>query len=180
MIEIATLAGGCFWCLEAVFQRVRGVKSVRSGYMGGYVSQPQYRQVCDGNTGHAEAVQIEFDAAQVSFAELLEVFFAVHNPTTLNRQGHDVGTQYRSAIFYHSPQQLTQAQAALADAAQAWGLPIVTELVEATIFWPAEDEHHDYYNQHPDQPYCVAIVGPKVGKLIGHFPHLLNSGPIES
>ncbi|WP_410498246.1 peptide-methionine (S)-S-oxide reductase MsrA [Chitinibacter sp. S2-10] len=174
MTEIATLAGGCFWCLDAVFQRVRGVKSVKSGYIGGHVSHPQYRQVCDGNTGHAEAVEIEFDAEQISYRELLEVFFAIHNPTTLNRQGNDVGSQYRSAIFYHSEQQQSAAQAVMADTAKAWPMPLVTELNSASRFWHAEVEHQDYFNQHPYQPYCRAVVAPKVQKFMQSFSQLLN------
>jgi peptide-methionine (S)-S-oxide reductase len=169
MTELATLAGGCFWCLEAVFQRVRGVSKVTSGYIGGYISQPQYRQVCDGNTGHAEAVQIEFDPSQISYADLLEVFFTIHDPTTPNRQGNDVGSQYRSGIFYHSAEQLAAAQAALTQATKDWGQTAVTELVAAEIFWPAEVEHHDYFNQHPFQPYCMAVVGPKVQKFMHAF-----------
>jgi peptide-methionine (S)-S-oxide reductase len=174
MTETATFAGGCFWCLEAIFQRIRGVKAVQSGYIGGYVPQPQYRQVCDGNTGHAEAVQIEFDPDLIAYADLLTVFFAIHNPTTLNRQGNDAGSQYRSGIFYHSEQQLAQAKQALSAAAQEWPMPIVTELMAATAFWSAEIEHHDYFNQHPSQPYCMAVVGPKVQKFTQHFADLLK------
>jgi peptide-methionine (S)-S-oxide reductase len=169
LTELATLAGGCFWCLEAVFQRVQGVSKVTSGYIGGYIPEPQYRQVCDGNTGHAEAVQIEFDPSQISYADLLDVFFTIHDPTTPNRQGNDVGTQYRSGIFYHSAAQLAAAQTALTQAATDWKQPVVTELVAAETFWPAEIEHHDYFNQHPFQPYCMAIVGPKVQKFMHAF-----------
>ncbi|WP_373975359.1 peptide-methionine (S)-S-oxide reductase MsrA [Chitinibacter sp. SCUT-21] len=173
MTEIATLAGGCFWCLEAIYQQIRGVKLVRSGYMGGHVSQPQYRQVCEGNTGHAEVVQIEFDPTIVAYADLLTVFFAIHNPTTLNRQGNDVGPQYRSAIFYHSDEQKLAAELAINVAKQDWPMPIVTQLESAATFWPAEAEHDNYYNLHPSQPYCMAVVGPKVRKFMDHFGDLL-------
>ncbi|WP_246307951.1 peptide-methionine (S)-S-oxide reductase MsrA [Chitinibacter bivalviorum] len=174
MTEIATLAGGCFWCLEAIFQRVRGVKKVTSGYIGGHIRHPQYRQVCDGNTGHAEAVQIEYDTSIISFEGLLEVFFDIHNPTTRNRQGNDVGSQYRSAIFYHNENQRLASLAILEKVSLAWPMPIVTELCAADTFWPAELEHHDYYNQHPSQPYCMAVVGPKVQKFMQHFAGLLK------
>jgi peptide-methionine (S)-S-oxide reductase len=174
MTEIATLAGGCFWCLEAVFQRLRGVQAVKSGYTGGDLAAPSYQQVCSGDTGHAEAVQIEFDSVQISYAQLLDVFFATHNPTTLNRQGHDVGTQYRSAIFVHSAEQEALAQQALLRAQQDWPMPIVTTIAPMSTFWPAEIEHDNYYNLHPAQPYCMAVVGPKVSKMMHSFSHLLN------
>ncbi|WP_047392464.1 peptide-methionine (S)-S-oxide reductase MsrA [Chitinibacter sp. ZOR0017] len=169
----AILAGGCFWCLEAVFQRVRGVSAVQSGYIGGYVSEPSYQAVCTGNTGHAEAVMISYDPEVVSYTTLLTVFFAIHDPTTLNRQGHDVGSQYRSAIFYQDETQAELARAAVAVAQADWPAPIVTEIVAATEFYPAEIEHADYYNQHPFQPYCMAVVGPKVQKFMHRFNELL-------
>ena len=164
---IATLAGGCFWCLEAVYDRMKGVASVGSGYMGGSVANPSYEQVCGGDTGHAEVVQVAFDPAVVSFKELLEVFFVTHDPTTLNRQGNDAGTQYRSAIFYHSPQQKAEAEEVIArlGAAQLWSGPIVTELTPATTFYPAEGYHQEYFARNPYQPYCQAVVAPKVAKF---------------
>jgi peptide-methionine (S)-S-oxide reductase len=165
--EIATLAGGCFWCLEAVFADLRGVARVVSGYSGGHVENPTYREVCDGTTGHAEVVQVAFDPQVVSYRELLEVFFTIHDPTTPNRQGGDVGTQYRSAIFYHSPgQQETAAQViAELDAARVWDAPIVTEVVPFEIFYPAEDYHQEYYQNNASQPYCRAVIAPKVAKF---------------
>ncbi len=169
MLETITLAGGCFWCLEAVFQRVRGVESVVSGYMGGYVDQPQYEQVCQGNTGHAEVVQIEFDNAVVGVSDLLDIFFAIHNPRTLNRQGHDVGTQYRSAVFASSAEQLAVTKSKINALAQQDQGPIVTELEMATHFWPAEVIHHNYYRSNSNQPYCVAVVEPKLKKLMLDF-----------
>ena len=165
--EIATLAGGCFWCLEAVFAELRGVEKVVSGYAGGYVPEPSYRQVCTGTTGHAEVVQITFDPREISFKELLEVFFTIHDPTTLNRQGGDVGTQYRSAIFYHTPEQKAVAEQVMAEvnAAKLWDAPIVTEISPLTTFFPAEDYHQEYYQLNPDQPYCRAVIAPKVAKF---------------
>ena len=165
--EIATLAGGCFWCLEAVFADLRGVSRVVSGYGGGHVENPTYRAVCDGMTGHAEVVQITFDPRAVSYKELLEVFFTIHDPTTLNRQGGDVGTQYRSAIFYHSPEQrdvATEVIIAL-EAARVWDAPIVTEVVPFDVFYPAEDYHQEYYRNNENQPYCRAVIAPKVAKF---------------
>jgi peptide-methionine (S)-S-oxide reductase len=174
--EQATLAGGCFWCLEAVFEQVRGVDKVVSGYAGGGLPNPSYRQVCDGNTGHAEVVQVTFDPAQVSFRELLDIFFTIHDPTTLNRQGADVGTQYRSAIFYHSPAQKETAEQAIKDftAAALWRLPIVTQVVPLEIFYPAEDYHQGYFRSHPEQSYCRAVVEPKVAKFRKHFQNKLR------
>jgi len=165
--EIATLAGGCFWCLEAVFADLRGVARVVSGYAGGHVENPTYREVCDGTTGHAEVVQITFDPQVVSYRELLEVFFTIHDPTTLNRQGGDVGTQYRSAIFYHSPAQQETAAGVIAELerARVWDAPIVTELVPLQIFYPAEDYHQEYYQNNAGQPYCRAVIAPKVSKF---------------
>ncbi|KAF0814151.1 Peptide methionine sulfoxide reductase MsrA 2 [Andreprevotia sp. IGB-42] len=172
--EVATLAGGCFWCLEAVFQRVRGVDAVVSGYMGGHTPRPDYRAVCGGDTGHAEVVQITFDADVVSFDSLLDVFFTIHDPTTLNRQGNDSGTQYRSAIFYHDATQEAAAHAKVAalTAAHAYSDPIVTQIVPLATFHPAEEYHRDYFNRNPNQPYCMAVVGPKVGKLMKHHAAL--------
>lgn len=163
--ETATLAGGCFWCLEAVFQRMKGVVNVTSGYMGGQTVNPTYEAVCTGTTGHAEVVQIVFDPAIVSYHDLLEVFFAIHDPTTLNRQGHDVGTQYRSAIFYHSPEQQRVAEEAMASVQPRFDAPIVTELVPARTFYPAEEYHRNYYVRHPSQPYCAYLIAPKVDKV---------------
>ena len=169
--EIATLAGGCFWCLEAVFKDLRGVEQVESGYCGGSVPNPTYYQVCEGTTGHAEAVQITFDPKAVTFTELLEVFFTIHDPTTLNRQGADVGTQYRSAIFYHSPKQKAVAEQVIAElsAANLWGAPIVTEVTPLTEFYKAEDYHQQYYEQNMSQPYCRAVIAPKVAKFRKHY-----------
>lgn len=171
MSEIATLAGGCFWCLEAAFLPLRGIIAVTSGYMGGQVEQPSYEQVCTGSTGHAEVVRIEFDPSVITYADLLDVFFTVHDPTTLNRQGNDVGTQYRSAIYWHTPAQRTAAEAKIAElsAAGTFSRPIVTEVTEATRFWPAEAYHQDYFAQHPNQGYCQFVVAPKVVKVRSKF-----------
>ncbi len=165
--EVATLAGGCFWCLEAVYDRMKGVESVESGYMGGQVPHPTYEAVCTGRTGHAEVVQVTFDPAAVSYRELLEVFFAIHDPTTLNRQGHDVGTQYRSAIFYHSPEQKAIAEDVIAALTkeQVFDRPIVTEVTPAGPFYVAEDYHQEYFAHNPSQPYCTSVVSPKVAKF---------------
>ena len=165
--EIATLAGGCFWCLEAVFEQLKGVEKVESGYSGGTVVNPTYEQVCTGTTGHAEVVQITFDPAVISFEDLLGVFFTIHDPTTPNRQGMDVGTQYRSAIFYHDEAQKAAAQRVIAQMEQAgvWDDPIVTEVTPFTAFYPAEDYHRRYFQLHPDQPYCRAVIAPKVAKF---------------
>ncbi len=175
--EVATLAGGCFWCLEAVFDDLRGVESVESGYMGGEVVNPTYRQVCGGTTGHAEVVQVNFDPQVVSFREILEIFFTIHDPTTLNRQGADVGTQYRSAIFYHSPEQKEIAEKTIAElnAEGIWDAPIVTEVVPAEEFYVAEDYHQEYYAQNASQPYCRAVVAPKVAKFRQKFLEKLKS-----
>ena len=169
--EIATLAGGCFWCLEAVFDGMKGVESVESGYMGGQTPNPTYEQVCGGRTGHAEVVRIAFDPKQVSFKELLEVFFVIHDPTTLNQQGNDVGTQYRSAIFYHTPQQKADAQEVISrlSAAKLWKKEIVTELTPAGTYYVAERYHQEYFERNPDQPYCQFVVAPKVAKFRKQF-----------
>jgi peptide-methionine (S)-S-oxide reductase len=175
-IQIATLANGCFWCTEAVFQRLNGVLKVTSGYTGGTIKNPAYREICTGRTGHAEAIQIEFDENVISFRELLEVFFATHDPTTLNRQGNDIGTQYRSAVFYNTELQKNQAEELIQqlEAAKVFPNKIVTEVTEATAFYPAEPEHHNYYNQNKDQPYCQLVIGPKVEKLNNFFKEKLN------
>ena len=172
----AVFAGGCFWCLEAVFDELRGVSDVRSGYMGGGMKNPSYRDVCTGKTGHAEIVQVTFDPATIAFRDLLEVFFAIHDPTTLNRQGADVGTQYRSAIFYHSPQQQATAEAFIAElaAAKAYRDPIVTQVVPAEVFYSAEDYHQEYFKNNSAQPYCQFVVAPKVTKLRKEFSRKLK------
>jgi peptide-methionine (S)-S-oxide reductase len=174
---IATLAGGCFWCLEAVYDGAKGVVSVESGYMGGPLANPTYEQVCRGDTGHAEVARITFDPAIVSFKELLEVFFVIHDPTTLNRQGNDVGSQYRSAVFYHTPQQKADAEEVIArlDAAKLWSSPIVTELTPASTFYMAEGYHQEYFARNPYQPYCQAVVAPKVAKFRKHFLERLKT-----
>jgi len=165
--EIATLAGGCFWCLEAVYGELKGVRKVVSGYSGGNIPNPSYQQVCSDTTGHAEVVQITFDPAVVSFRELLEVFFTIHDPTTLNRQGADVGRQYRSAVFYHTPEQKIVTNQVIADleAERVWPDPIVTEVTPFTVFYPAEAYHQNYFANNPGQGYCRAIIAPKVAKF---------------
>ncbi len=169
--QIATLAGGCFWCLEAVFDELKGVVSVESGYSGGQVDNPSYKAVCNGDTGHAEVVQVTFDSSVLSFRDLLTVFFTVHDPTTLNRQGGDAGTQYRSAIFYHNEAQRADAEAVIRELTEArlWRNPIVTELAPFTKFYMAEDYHQEYFANNPYQPYCMAVVAPKVVKFRKHF-----------
>lgn len=165
--ETATLAGGCFWCLEAAFEQLQGVKRLISGYTGGHVANPSYSQVCSGTTGHAEAVQITFDPDVISFRELLEVFFNVHDPTTLNRQGADIGTQYRSAIFYHTLEQKAEAERLIVELqeSRALGQPIVTEVQPFADFYEAEEYHQQYYRKNPEQPYCRAVIAPKLAKL---------------
>jgi peptide-methionine (S)-S-oxide reductase len=163
--EFATLAGGCFWCLEAVYEEVQGVVDVESGYAGGQVPNPTYRQVCDGTTGHAEVVRIEFDPARVSYRELLEIFFAIVDPTTRNRQGNDVGTQYRSAIYTHSEEQRRIAQDTITEAAPHYAAPIVTEVEPAPAYYRAEDYHQEYFRHNPAQGYCMFVVAPKVEKF---------------
>jgi len=165
--EVATLAGGCFWCLEAAFQDLKGVERVQSGYAGGRVANPSYEQVCTGTTGHAEVVQITFDPEMVSFDDLLHVFFTIHDPTTLNRQGVDVGSQYRSAIFYHTPDQKATAERVIAElqSEHVWDDPIVTELKPLEAFYPAEEYHRDYFRRNPTQGYCSAVIAPKVAKV---------------
>lgn len=165
--EVATLGGGCFWCLEAVYDQLKGVESVESGYAGGQVANPTYQAVCSGTTGHAEVVQVTFDPASISFKDLLDVFFTVHDPTTLNRQGNDVGTQYRSAIYYHSPEQKLIAEQKIKelDAAHVWRNPIVTEVTPIDRFYVAEGYHQEYFENNPYQPYCQVVVAPKVAKF---------------
>ena len=165
--EVATLAGGCFWCLEAVFREIAGIEKVVTGYTGGTTVNPTYEQVCTGRTGHAEAVQVSFDAFRISYQEILEIFFSIHDPTTLNRQGADVGTQYRSAIFYHSEQQKTIAQELIVklNAAHLWNDPIATQVVPMGNFYSAEEYHQGYFAQHPEQGYCRAVISPKLNKF---------------
>jgi peptide-methionine (S)-S-oxide reductase len=165
--ETATLGGGCFWCLEAVYDQLKGVQDVVSGYAGGQVVNPTYRQVCSGTTGHAEVVQIRFDPQVITFDDLLDVFFTIHDPTTLNRQGADVGPQYRSAIFYHSPEQQAIAERKIKelDAQRLWPDPIVTEITPFDVFYPAEDYHQEYYENNLNQGYCQFIIAPKVAKF---------------
>jgi len=174
--EVATLGGGCFWCLEAAYEQLRGVTRVESGYAGGTVDEPSYRQVCSGTTGHAEVVQVTFDPATISYREILEVFFAIHDPTTLNRQGADVGTQYRSVIFYHSPEQKRTAEGLIAElnAAKVWARPVVTEVAPFIAFFRAEDYHQGYFRANPEQPYCQVVINPKVAKLRKQFAAKLN------
>lgn len=169
--EVAVLGGGCFWCLEAVFERVGGVADVVSGYAGGSAPAPTYRDVCSGETGHAEVVRLSFDPSAISYRELLEIFFAVHDPTTRDRQGHDVGSQYRSVIFYVSAAQRAIAESLITelDAQGVWDGPIVTEVSPARGFYPAEDYHQHYFSNNPVQPYCLAVVAPKVAKLRAKF-----------
>jgi peptide-methionine (S)-S-oxide reductase len=173
--ETATLGGGCFWCLEAVYQELKGVQHVESGYTGGHVPNPTYEQVCDGTTGHAEVVRVAFDPAAVSYREILEIFFTIHDPTTLNRQGNDVGTQYRSAIYFHSPEQQEIARQVIACMATVWDAPIVTELGPAQTYYKAEDYHQNYFRQHPLQGYCAFVVAPKVAKFRKVFSDRLNA-----
>jgi len=169
--EVATLAGGCFWCLEAVYDDLAGVESVESGYMGGRNPNPTYEDVCSGGTGHAEVVRVTFDPKAISFREILEVLFVIHDPTTLNRQGNDVGTQYRSAIFHHSPEQRKTAEEVIAELTRekVYDDPIVTELVPAVDFWIAERHHQEYFSRNAGQSYCMWVVAPKVQKFRKHF-----------
>jgi peptide-methionine (S)-S-oxide reductase len=174
--EVATLAGGCFWCLEAVFEQMRGVESVVSGYAGGHVANPDYEAVCTGRTGHAEVVQVTFDPSEVSYRDLLEVFFTIHDPTTLNRQGADVGTQYRSAVFTHSPEQEQTAREVIRDleAEGVWDNPIVTQVQPLDRFYPAEAYHQSYYRRHPDQGYCQVVISPKLAKFRQKYASMLR------
>ncbi len=175
-LELATLGGGCFWCLEAVYENVHGVERVVSGYAGGHRKNPTYEQVCTGATGHAEVVQLNYDPHVVSYRELLDIFFDIHDPTTLNRQGADIGTQYRSVIFYHSETQHNTAAAMIADlnTSKRWHGPIVTQIVPFEVFYPAEAYHQQYFQKNPAQSYCRIVVAPKVAKLRAHFPAILR------
>ncbi|MCS6886343.1 MAG: peptide-methionine (S)-S-oxide reductase MsrA [Acidobacteriota bacterium] len=176
MQEVATLGGGCFWCLEAVFDQLKGVFSVESGYCGGSVKNPTYEQVCSGTTGHAEVVQIKFDPQEISFHQILQVFFSIHDPTQLNRQGADIGTQYRSVIFYHSEQQRQTAKQVMEElsAAGTWGGKIVTQLVPADTFYKAEEYHQKYFSRNPNQGYCMFVISPKIKKFKQEFRNLLK------
>ena len=169
--EVTTLGGGCFWCLEAVYDEMKGVESVESGYMGGSLPNPTYEAICTGTTGHAEVVQITFDPGTVSFREILEIFFAIHDPTTLNRQGNDVGTQYRSAIFYHSSEQKAGAEEVIANLTKdhVFAAPIVTEVAPAATFYMAEEYHQEYFVRNPSQPYCAYLINPKLVKFRQQF-----------
>lgn len=178
--EVATLAGGCFWCLEAAFSELKGVERVESGYAGGSVANPSYEAVCTGKTGHAEIVQVTFDPEVISFGDLLYVFFTIHDPTTLNQQGGDVGTQYRSAVFYHSPEQKMEVERVIAEltAGKVWDDPFVTEVKPLDKFYPAEEYHRDYYRRNPTQGYCRAVIAPKVAKVRKlYFDRLKRPGP---
>ncbi|MDA8596670.1 peptide-methionine (S)-S-oxide reductase MsrA [Flavobacteriaceae bacterium] len=175
-LKEATFGNGCFWCTEAIFQRLEGVEVVRSGFSGGHIKNPAYREVVTGRTGHAEVIELTFDADKISFIELLEVFFATHDPTTLNRQGYDVGTQYRSAVFYHDEQQKLEAEAmiqALTEA-EVFDDPIVTEVAEFDAFYEADDSHQNYYNDNKNQPYCVAVINPKLDKFLKNYKDKLK------
>lgn len=174
--EVATLAGGCFWCTEAIFTNLKGVEKVEPGYAGGHVASPSYELVCTGSTGHAEAIQITFDPTQVTYADLVHIFLTVHDPTTLNRQGEDVGTQYRSAIFFHSPQQESAARAAIADVERehVWPAPIVTEVTRFSNFYAAEDYHKDYFSRNGSKPYCAIVIAPKVAKFRAKYQERLK------
>jgi peptide-methionine (S)-S-oxide reductase len=174
--EQATLGGGCFWCLEAVFEQVEGVLGVRSGYSGGTVAFPSYEEVCSGRTGHAEVVDVRFDPSIITYGEVLEIFFAIHDPTTPDRQGADVGPQYRSAIFYHSPAQKARAEALISEleAEGLWDDRVVTEVAPLEAFYPAEDYHQEYFRRNPQQPYCQVVVGPKVAKFRQRFAHRIR------
>jgi peptide-methionine (S)-S-oxide reductase len=165
--EVATLAGGCFWCLEAIFKEVRGIEKIVSGYSGGTIVNPSYAAVCSGATGHAESVQLTYDPKKISFKEILDIFFTVHDPTTLNRQGADVGTQYRSAIFYHSPEQKSEAEEAILqlNASRDRRVPVVTQVAPFKDFYPAEDYHQEYFARNPEQPYCSVVIAPKLDKF---------------
>jgi len=175
--ETATFGGGCFWCTEAIFERVKGVQHVESGYSGGNVANPTYKMVTSGTTGHAEVIQITYDPEIVSYLELLEIFFKTHDPTTLNRQGADVGTQYRSVIYFHSVEQKETAEAMIAElnAANIWPNPIVTEVAPLDVFYPAEDYHQDYYKYNSQQPYCQVVISPKLAKLRRSFADKLKN-----
>ena len=180
-METATLAGGCFWCIETIFDDLKGVDKVVSGYSVGKVKDPSYEQVCTGTTGHAEVVQITFDPSVISYETLLDVFFHIHNPTTLNRQGADVGTQYRSAIFYHNEEQKKTAESEIdkINKSGLWDAPIVTEVTPFDVFYDAEAYHQDYYNQNKDKSYCSIVIAPKVSKFFKEYKHLLKDNMQE-
>ncbi|MBI4483870.1 MAG: peptide-methionine (S)-S-oxide reductase MsrA [Acidobacteria bacterium] len=175
--EVVTLGGGCFWCLEAIFDDLKGVERVESGYSGGSVASPSYEQVCTGTTGHAEVVQVTFDPKVISVKELLEIFFTIHDPTTLNRQGPDVGTQYRSVIFYRSQEQKAVAEQVIKDiqAAKMWSGPVVTEVVPFKAFYEAEDYHQEYFKLNGEQPYCRLVIAPKIAKFREHYRNKLKN-----
>jgi peptide-methionine (S)-S-oxide reductase len=175
--DVATLGGGCFWCTEAIFDQLKGVEKVESGYSGGKVPNPSYEDVCTGSTGHAESIQITFNPQQISFKEILQIFFTTHDPTTLNRQGADVGTQYRSAIFYHNPKQEAVAKEVIKEtnAAKIWKKPVVTEVVPFKAFYEAEDYHQEYFKNNARQPYCQAVIAPKIVKLREHYREKLKT-----
>lgn len=175
-LEQATLGGGCFWCLEAIFENIEGVENVVSGYAGGHVANPTYEQVCTGTTGHAEVVQISFDPSRISYREILEIFFTMHDPTTLNRQGNDVGPQYRSVVFYHNPEQKKIAENIIREieASGVWGRPLVTQVAPLDAFYPAEAEHQEFFRRNPYQPYCQFVIAPKVTELRRRYAHRLK------
>ena len=175
--ETATLGGGCFWCIEAVYEDIEGVLSVKSGYAGGAKPDPTYKEVCSGTTGHAEVVQVRFDSAVIPYKEILEIFFAVHDPTTRDRQGNDIGTQYRSVIFTHSEEQEATARGLIGslDGEGIWDAPIVTEVTALDVFYPAEEYHDSYFRRNPDQPYCRVVVSPKVSKFRKRFAHRIRA-----
>jgi len=177
--ELATLGGGCFWCLEAAFEQVQGVKSVVSGYAGGHIPRPTYEQVCTGRTGHAEVVQITFDPAIIAFRDILDIFFTIHDPTTINRQGADVGEQYRSIILYQDNEQRRVAEEVIRELnlAGTWPAPIVTQVAPLTVFYPAEAHHQHYFQRNPHQPYCQVVVAPKVQKVQRKFSYRLKQSP---
>jgi len=175
--QIAIFAGGCFWCTEPVFSQLRGVSSVVSGYIGGHTINPTYKSICNGDTGHAEAVKITFDASQISFETLLEVFFVSHDPTTLNRQGNDIGTQYRSAVFCQNQAQVAAVKKIIADfnEANVFGAQIVTQINDAEVFYPAEDYHQSYFDKNPNNPYCLAVAAPKAAKIRAKYTQLIKN-----
>ena len=174
--EVATVGGGCFWCLDAAYRQIEGVSGVVSGYAGGSRPNPSYEQVCTGVTGHAEVVQVEFDPALISYADILDILWSIHDPTTRDRQGADVGSQYRSVILYHDGAQRTAAEASRDAAQKLWSRPIVTEIAPLEVFYPAEDHHQDYYGRHPGNGYCQAVINPKLGKLRQHHAARLRAG----
>lgn len=173
--ESAILGGGCFWCLEAIYQELKGVSHVESGYAGGHIPNPTYEQICEGKTGHAEVVRVEFEPAAVSYRDILEVFFTIHDPTTPNRQGNDIGTQYRSVIYYQSPAQYETAKQVIAEMANVWDAPIVTELLPLSSYYKAEEYHQNYFRRNPMQGYCAFVVAPKVAKFRSVFANKLSA-----